>query len=184
MPVRSCWEKQTNSTDPYWSLQQKPQLDRSSKKVQMHKHKVLLATIVCQCESARKSKPTNSTLTKQSNTANQQQILTQSVQCAVLTVSQYDTQRLCTIVKMCNWARLCEPRLCKPRLLWQRNCVSYLLTLRSRVAADLDILPIANGRSLKPCFRVSMCPLLDDGRMATRIDLLLPSLELRHLPLF
>ena len=42
------------------------------------------------------------------------------------------------------------------------------LTLRSRVAADLDILPIASGRCLKPRCRVSTCP-LSDGWKATSI---------------
>ena len=98
---------------------------------------------------------------------------------------------------MCNCERLCKPRLCKPRLCKPRLC--KIVQTKIAVAAQLCLLPAHIAVScrrrfrhfadcqrpagLKPCFRVSTCP-LSDGRMATRIDWLLPSLELRHLPLF
>ena len=91
-------------------------------------------------------KQTNSILTTKydqpTNSNQQQQKCTNLYKCANFKISN------CAIVQVWNCAGLC-----KPRLLWQRNCVSYLtlLTLRSRVAADLDILPIASGRCLEPC---------------------------------
>ena len=58
----------------------------------------------------------------------------------------------CGIVQDCAKEDCCGSAIVSP---------THRLTLRSRVAADLDILPIASGRCLEPCCGVSTRPLFD-----------------------